>query len=159
MALATAALSMRRVLAQDGTPVASPAGGEGERQSWLFSQTFTAGDWEPTADPASFTLRLRGGLANSVGFTDRPYRDTALLRTEELLPYVYTPTVGEVSKEKNREAERPIKGGRSKRRGRDPRSLIGNATSTPPPKTGLPKLPPPPDRDFGPLPDSGRHPR
>ena len=89
MALATAALSMRRVLAQDGTPVASPASGEGERQSWLFTQTFTAGDWEPTADPASFTLRLRGGLANSVGFTDRPYRDTALLRTEELLPLVW----------------------------------------------------------------------
>ena len=93
--------------------------------------------------------------------SDDPRAFYALLveRTEELLPYVYTPTVGEVSKEKNREAERPIKGGRSKRRGRDPRSLIGNATSTPPPKTGLPKLPPPPDRDFGPLPDSGRHPR
>ena len=42
----------------NGTPVASPAAGEGERQSWLFTQTFTSGYWEPTDDSARRTMAL-----------------------------------------------------------------------------------------------------
>ena len=90
MALATAALSMRRVLAQDGTPVASPGGEEpAGPPSWLFTQTFTSGYWEPTGDPALFALHLSGGLASTVGFTDRPYRDFMIQPTADMIPLIW----------------------------------------------------------------------
>jgi hypothetical protein len=85
LAIATAALRMRAVLAEDGTPVATPT----EAPSWLFTQTFREGDWETTATEGAFALHLRGGLASTVGFTDRPNRDVMLLTTNEFIPMLW----------------------------------------------------------------------
>jgi hypothetical protein len=89
VALATAALRMRPVLAEDGTPVATPAGGDDAPPSWLFTQTFREGDWAPTDDPTLFTLRLRGGLLATIGFTDRPHRDFGVTCTADLIPILW----------------------------------------------------------------------
>ena len=89
LALATAALRMRPVLAEDGTPVASPAGDEASPPSWLFTQTFRSGDWARTDDPTHFTLHLRGGRASTIGFTDRPYRDFGVWTTTDFIPQLW----------------------------------------------------------------------
>jgi hypothetical protein len=89
LALATAALRMRPVLAEDGTPVASPAGDEARPATWLFTQTFRSGDWARTDDPTHFTLHLRGGLASTVGFTDRPNRDFDVAPTIDFIPALW----------------------------------------------------------------------
>jgi hypothetical protein len=89
LALATAALRMRSVLAEDGTPVASPAGDEAKPPSWLFTQTFRSGGWERTDDPTHFTLHLRGGLASKIGFTDRPNRDVGVWTTTDFIPQLW----------------------------------------------------------------------
>ena len=91
MALATAALRMRSVLAQDGTPMATPVADGSEPQSWLFVQTFTSGSWQPTADLAAFSLHLSGGLVSTIGFTDRPNRDFGVISTEIWMPMLFTP--------------------------------------------------------------------
>jgi hypothetical protein len=82
MALATAALGMRRVRAQDATPEAKPP-------VWLFTQTFNSGYWEPTADPTLFLLHVAGGLVSTVGFTDRPHRDFMVILTKDLIPLLW----------------------------------------------------------------------
>jgi hypothetical protein len=85
LAIATAALRMQSVLAADGTPVATPT----EAPSWLFTQTFREGDWETTGTEGAFALHLRGGLASTVGFTDRPNRDVMLMTTNEFIPMLW----------------------------------------------------------------------
>jgi hypothetical protein len=86
LAIATAALRMQSVLAADGTPVATPT----EAPSWLFTQTFREGDWETTEVEGAFALHLRGGLASTVGFTDRPNRDVMLVTTTDLMSRLWS---------------------------------------------------------------------
>jgi hypothetical protein len=85
-----------RALAQDGTPVATPALDPNDphpsadsakaKTEFLFVQPFDAGTWAPKAgEDGVYTLTLTGAAANTVYFSDRPERVVGITPNQQFL--------------------------------------------------------------------------
>src|SRR5579884_804569 len=79
--------------AAQGTPAATPSGTPSaaaveasKPTTFMFVQSFTAGSLAPqSGQPNRFTLTLRGGLEQTVYFSDRPERLFGLAPTDQFL--------------------------------------------------------------------------
>ena len=58
--------------------------GKGDTPSWLFSHTATSGTFEANAD-GTYVLMLAGIDPHVIAFTDRPYRDSAIVSASDLV--------------------------------------------------------------------------
>jgi hypothetical protein len=92
-----------RALAQDATPVATPAVDPNDPHpsadtaanvEFLYVQPFSSGAWAPKdGEDGTYTLTLSGAAGQTVSFSDRPERIVGLIPTQQLLDTLgFSPT-------------------------------------------------------------------
>lgn len=91
LAGAIAPLGMRRAVAQDATPAATPVPTTG--QEFLFVQTAEAGRWEPKpGESGTYLLTLTGAASQTIYFSDRPERIVGTVPVDQFLDVLgFTP--------------------------------------------------------------------